>query len=610
MRSPAKFLATTAEVLGRLGCRNATAVVPGSLTGSSRSSSYASSGSRAVLATVQAEGPTHQSHLKNTFPSQGSSHASIHPCPAARWLEWMLPQRRSAKRETFLFHPGMLLRGSSVARAWCSSGPAAALQVAGGLRAFSARALVLGGQRSAPCGECGDAGLHREHRQHRTESQRGTRHASSCSAAVCDDEQTAFRAPLFSEELSFDDEGFAIPHPIHPQQISDAEALREGHVGRRASETIQDSISGMLCILQLLPTATSEWIASFVGYHGISAMLQLHKDAASGNMQEHSTYAKPDTAAWELLARERGTRPQLQELLLDDGLPTLLRLTDGEEVQLPHSIRSIDVLAALDNLHERMRTTPERFGIDGVLLDAEDTLRACPEVAEYHEGSTGSYKHLFSGLRRSGISGTLHRVSCIEGVDGSITGLTVRVGRHMGAAAWPLTDVLAMIIREHRLNKYCHNAMSSSMADSRAGLPCSVLIIGGPASGKTTLLRDIAQQLSVKFNLGRRVVIVDSSNEIGGHGQVCSSGVPLLLSVVSVAITSTSCASACSMSWQCLAPCTFRRCACPETADCLHAAWCHSNCDVSGAVCTAMQGLPVVCATRMTWLHAACMERT
>lgn len=97
---------------------------------------------------------------------------------------------------------------------------------------------------------------------------------------------------------------------------------------------------------------------------------------------------------------------------------------------------------------------------------------------------------MFNGDNRAGISRTLHRISAIRNRQHRIVGLTCRLGR----AVEGVTDIIADILLSQR----------------------SVLVMGRPGVGKTTLLRDAARLLSQT----RRVVVVDSSNEIGGEGDV------------------------------------------------------------------------------------------
>lgn len=404
---------------------------------------------------------------------------------------------------------------------------------------------------------------HHRSSQHRSAVLNGTVPAcmrSMCAGAVKEKDVEAseeVKPPtpdsLFHEELTFDADGFAVSHVLSPLVVAERqrESATKGDSDAAVapavrSEALVDSLSGMLCILQLLPDETSEWIATYLGFHSVHAMVKLRRDLDVGQFDtvvgNAAEYCNADSAAGAQLSgkpqSDSSERAHLQELLLDDGLPSLLRLTDGSEVPLPHTLPSVYVLANLNRLNELLRSQPDMVGQDGVLMSMEDTNGDVSDslgrlhAGERLLGSSESYTQvlrgfgrLFSPLRRVGISRTLHRVACIEGVDGVITGLTLRIGRHVPAAAWPLTDVLAMIDREHRRSKYSRQPfdLQGDPAQTRSGLPCSVLVLGGPASGKTTILRDISQQLSVRFGLGRRVVIVDSSSEIGGQGQVHSS---------------------------------------------------------------------------------------
>ena len=100
------------------------------------------------------------------------------------------------------------------------------------------------------------------------------------------------------------------------------------------------------------------------------------------------------------------------------------------------------------------------------------------------------YAGSLDARNRTGVDGTLHRISAILNPRNEVIGLTCRVGRATPGLALPLHPVL-------KTNE-------------------SLLIIGTPGSGKTSLLRDIAKTLADTY--GKRVMIIDKSGEIAGHG--------------------------------------------------------------------------------------------
>ncbi|MCS7040425.1 MAG: AAA family ATPase [Caldilineales bacterium] len=97
----------------------------------------------------------------------------------------------------------------------------------------------------------------------------------------------------------------------------------------------------------------------------------------------------------------------------------------------------------------------------------------------------------FTEDNRAGIARTLHRISAIRNRKGDIVGLTCRVGR----AVYGTIDIIQDIITSGK----------------------SILLLGRPGVGKTTLLREAARVLA---DQKKRVVIVDTSNEIGGDGDI------------------------------------------------------------------------------------------
>ncbi len=96
----------------------------------------------------------------------------------------------------------------------------------------------------------------------------------------------------------------------------------------------------------------------------------------------------------------------------------------------------------------------------------------------------------FDNDNRAGLERTLHRISAIRNRRGDVVGLTCRVGR----AVYGTIDIIQDLIESGQ----------------------SILMMGPPGVGKTTMLREAARVLAET----RRVVIVDTSNEIGGDGDV------------------------------------------------------------------------------------------
>ena len=122
-------------------------------------------------------------------------------------------------------------------------------------------------------------------------------------------------------------------------------------------------------------------------------------------------------------------------------------------------------------------------------IDREIVLNQTEVTHADIEGVTGRIRD-FDTDNRAGLERTLHRISAIRNRRGHIVGLTCRVGR----AVYGTTDLIKDLIESKK----------------------SLLILGRPGVGKTTQLRETARILAET----RRVVIVDTSNEIGGDGDV------------------------------------------------------------------------------------------
>ncbi len=168
--------------------------------------------------------------------------------------------------------------------------------------------------------------------------------------------------------------------------------------------------------------------------------------------------------------------------LLLDALPGYVRTaldsgTDNKEDLL-------EIVMDLGRLPEARYRDRERF-----LSDHEVTQ----EDIEYVISRIG----LFGEDNRAGIPRTLHRISGIRNRSGKVIGLTCRVGR----AIFGTITILRDLIESGK----------------------SVLLLGRPGVGKTTMLRETARVLAEE--LRKRVVIVDTSNEIAGDGDIPHPGI-------------------------------------------------------------------------------------
>ena len=103
----------------------------------------------------------------------------------------------------------------------------------------------------------------------------------------------------------------------------------------------------------------------------------------------------------------------------------------------------------------------------------------------------------FSNENRAGIERTLHRISCIRNRQFLINGLTCRIGR----AIFGTISVIRDLLESEK----------------------SILILGKPGVGKTTIIREIARVLADEME--KRVIIIDTSNEIAGDSDIPHSGI-------------------------------------------------------------------------------------
>jgi stage III sporulation protein SpoIIIAA len=168
-------------------------------------------------------------------------------------------------------------------------------------------------------------------------------------------------------------------------------------------------------------------------------------------------------------------------------------------------LQFLDVLPAV--VRERLERGDDLDSLIEVVLDygrpAEARYRGRVErmndvvVSEHDIDFTQKSIGDFGSDNRAGIERTLHRISAIRNRHGKVIGLTCRVGRALEGTI----DIIDDIVRSGE----------------------SILLLGKPGVGKTTKLREIARVLADEVE--KRVVIVDTSNEIAGDGDVPHPGI-------------------------------------------------------------------------------------
>lgn len=163
---------------------------------------------------------------------------------------------------------------------------------------------------------------------------------------------------------------------------------------------------------------------------------------------------------------------------------------------LPAHIRALVMAgdAPLDDLLEIVldlgRLPEARYRTSAVLLGSNEVTFEDIDAVTTHISAFGEDN-------RAGIPRTLHRISAIRNRAGRVIGLTCRVGRAVHGTISIIRDLV------------------------ESGK--SVLLLGRPGVGKTTMLRETARVLA--DDVRKRVVIVDTSNEIAGDGDIPHAGI-------------------------------------------------------------------------------------
>ena len=175
-------------------------------------------------------------------------------------------------------------------------------------------------------------------------------------------------------------------------------------------------------------------------------------------------------------------------------------------MQAMQKIMTDDLDALLDalppHIAEPVRQRGERDQLLEVVMDlgrrpearflGRDVYLGSREVTAEDIDYTASRMGAFGDDNRAGIERTLHRISAIRNRKGRIVGLSCRVGR----AVFGTMALIKDLVESGR----------------------SILLLGRPGVGKTTMLREVARVLADDFS--KRVIIVDTSNEIAGDGDI------------------------------------------------------------------------------------------
>jgi stage III sporulation protein SpoIIIAA len=184
----------------------------------------------------------------------------------------------------------------------------------------------------------------------------------------------------------------------------------------------------------------------------------------------------PGTEALPLSANQMRVTDNLSQLL--DILPPPLRA----------ALEQDDLSAGLIEIVMDLGRDAEARFADGHALWLQEGIPVSAEDIEYVTSRVG----MFGKDNRAGIERTLHRISAIRNRQGKVVGLTCRIGR----AVYGTIDIIRDVVESGK----------------------SILMLGRPGRGKTTKLREVARVLSDEFK--KRVIIVDTSNEIAGDGDI------------------------------------------------------------------------------------------